>query len=151
MHFDKTSPKNRNPQQQENLATKRKNSPIVRENRPTGNTAGIRQELRLHSTSRSSIVQRLIEFYKSVAACRSHPTPCSTDTAGVKFRRAAILQRRLKVLFFTKLLVAQLKCATGFLHPCAMLKQAIRNIPYLRVLLRMTCLLCAHELMCPLA
>jgi len=32
-----------------------------------------------------------------------------------------------------------------------MLKLAIRNIPYLRVLLRMTCLLCAPELMCPLA
>jgi len=55
----------------------------------------------------------------------------------------------LKLFFLTKILVVQ--CETGFLHPCAMLKQALQNIPYLRVLLRMTCLLRVPELMCPLA
>jgi len=41
MHFDKSSPKKRNPQQQKNPTTQRKNSTIVRENRPTGNTEGV--------------------------------------------------------------------------------------------------------------
>jgi len=40
MHFDKTSPKNRNPQQQRKSRNATKKSPIARDNRPAGNTAG---------------------------------------------------------------------------------------------------------------
>jgi len=49
MHFDKSSPKKCNPQQQKIPSTQRKkHSPIVTENHPTGHTARQQQFAQLH-------------------------------------------------------------------------------------------------------
>jgi len=65
--------------------------PVLGSAVPFDRSSGIRNELGPHSISSSCIVQRLIELYKSAAACRSYPTSCNTDTAGVKIWHATIL------------------------------------------------------------